>query len=648
MAYQMPFVAYQPHPSGNGYLLQHQNGNTYYSYGPGADMIKAQIDASTPPDQRLAMNDAQAIQQATQDVMAAPQPAQPQQVNPGGSLTMHIAPQDANPLAQYASNVDPRDLIKAQQGQAKDRAPVMNMQDLSPDLQAAAQHPVAVPAGASETSQPVNRTNEPPGKVVPPSGQLPMMRGGTQPRAAEAQHPGMMISPVKYVPGRNPAAEAKNAVAVPTAQSVVTEGGIQDPEARKAAVEAYHAQVDAQKNLAKVQEDSATAQLEQQRADLLEAQQRQGAAESEIAKQQARQSVLRQEFDNRMAIAQKDYDVASSKEVDQYRVFKGSTGATLAGILSAVAAGFGAVGASISHNPNNYALQTMNRIMDNDIEAQRAQIQQGVAKSSNDLKRIADQYNVDYDDAAQILKLNYARSLDAQAAKKAALAGTLQAKQAYAAVQPTFQKWMADAQANLQASLDGKVKMVQEAKMVTPSRGGFVPKTDEEITKEYERGARRAVAESTMEHGGQKPGAQAPEKAAGEVTPNLSRALVATETALRSVDELIAKNESRGYAGTAANKLAGAVTDTEWSTLVNHGAQPIASAEANGMAADPHRTNELESALNSGNYNTVKNHLNSLRDQLSKKRESILGVSAKTARVGQVGGGGGEGGGAEQ
>lgn len=502
-----PFVGYEPNPQGQGYLFQHQNGNKYLSYGPGAEQIKAQIDASRPPDQRLAMNGGM----SAADANASFDAGAPNVATPDTSPAPVMPPAAAGPAMSVAPPSAPEPNASV--------APTMS------------EAPPEMPKATHE--KPVN---EPPGRVVPPSGELPMMRGAV-PRGEGAPDGAApyMVNPYKHVAGVNPKKMAENAVAVPTAQQIVREGGIQDPEARQAEIEAFHAQVAAQKDLAEAQKNAATTQLETERANLLEAQRRQLEAEDQIARQQARQATLRQEFDKRMSIAQQDYDRSSAKEVDQYRMFKGSAGATIGGILSVLASGVGALGASISHNPNNYALQTVNRMLDNDIQSQREEIQRGVAKSSNDLQRISQQYNLDYDDAAQILKMNYVRRAEAELAKKAALNGTQQAQLSLAQVQPTFQKWIADAQENLNTKLNGQVKTVEQLRMMQPSAGGVVRKTDEELTKEVELAARRSKAQSTIEHGGQEPGKQGSDKPKEGYTNQTISSINAAEVAEKSL-----------------------------------------------------------------------------------------------------------------
>lgn len=613
-----PFVGYEPNPQGPGYMFQHNNGNKYLSYGPAADQLRAQIDMAkkAQQSQQLAMNgngmnaaDAQASFDAGAPNVAVPDTGPPPVMAPQPAATSPAPPSQApEPQRTGTTTVE------------------------------------HVEAPAAQATEPAN---EPPGRVVPPSGELPVMRGVSLPGGGPETPQGPPIPQPRlvYQPGRNPAREAASAVAVPTAQSVVTEGGVQDPEARKAAVDAFHAQLEAQKNLAQVQENAAATQLENERANLLEAQKRQQDAEDQIAAQQARQQLLRKEFDNRMAIAQQDYDKSSSREIDQYRMFKGSAGATAAGILAVIGTAMGAAATAYRPGMQNYALQSLRSQIDNDVEAQRDEIHRGVAKSSNDLKRISDQYNVDYDDAASILKMNYARRAEAELAKKAALNGTQQAQLAFAQVQPTFQKWQADAAAELNASLNGKVKMVQEARMVAPSAGGYRPESEKEYSERLAREAKNEENRYKIGHQGAGPPKAGPEKTPGEITPSLSRAAVATDNALSALYELSSESDKLGYTGQVTGKIARLGGDTDYDALVNHSAQAIASMESNGMAPDVRRVEELEQKLHSLNPEQRKAHIKSLIDIAQKKRAAVREVSAKTAKVGTIGAyeGGGEG-----
>lgn len=472
-----PFVDYEPNPQGPGYLFHHNSGNKYISYGPAADQLRAQIDFAKKQQQaqQLALNgngmnaaDAQASFDA-----GAPNagPAVPD-VGPAPVMAPPQAPAAPEPQRTGVTVEPPSPATKAEP------------------------------------------SNEPPGKVTPPDGNFNPWKGPapTSGPAAAPQGQPLPISPLEYHAPVDPRRMAANAVAVPTGQSVVREGGIQDPERRQEFLDTAYAQIEAEKNLAKVQENAATTQLENERANLLEAQKRQQDAEEAIAAQQARQALLRKEFDNRMAIAQQDYDVSSKKEVDQYRLFKGSAGATTSGILATIGAAMGAAATAYRPGMQNYAMQILNQTINNDVEAQRDEIHRGVAKSTNDIRRISDQYNLDYDDAASVLKMNYLRRADAELAKKAALTGTQQAQLAYAQAQPVLQKNIADIQAQMEAKLNGQVKTVQESKMVQPSAGGFSPKPLKKQAEEAKALADISVAESTVAHGGQRPGAQGSDK----------------------------------------------------------------------------------------------------------------------------------------
>jgi hypothetical protein len=621
-----PFVGYEPNPQGPGYLFQHNSGQKYISYGPAADQLRAQIDAAKrqQQSQMLAQNGMNSADAAASFDAGAP--------NAGRETLQMNAP--GPPVSIPDTGPPP---VMAPMPNASPQAPATMEQALEPQRTGTTtvEH-VAAPATAP--------ANEPPGRVVPPSGPLPMMRGAVAPGEQPAQPPGPSIPQrgFVYTPGRNPAAEAKNAVAVPTAQSVVTEGGIQDPAARQAALDAFHAQAEAQKNLAAVQENAATTQLETERANLLEAQKRQQDAENAIAAEQARQVLLRKEFDNRMAIAQQDYDKSSSKEIDQYRMFKGSAGATTSGILAVIGAAMGAAGAAYGHNGQNYALQTLQSTINNDVDAQRDEIHRGVAKSSNDLKRISDQYNVDYDDAASILKMNYARRAEAELAKKAALNGTQQAQLAFAQVQPQLQKWQADAAAELNASLNGKVKMVQEARMVQPSRGGISLESDKAYSERLKREAENEANRYKIGHQGAGPPKATPEKTPGEITPNLSRVAVATDNALSSLLELRKKIEASPHVGPidvgrGLQSASRGGADSDIAAAAKHSSWAVSYAESNSTKPSDERVEELSKTLGSGNRSQQLTHIDALIDQMERKKASIREVSAKTARVGMVG-----------
>jgi hypothetical protein len=92
----MPIIGYDPAPNGIGYHFQRDDGPPTYLYGPEADNLKAQIDASKTPDQRLAANGP--------GTFASPAALRPPDIgydpaNPMGGLPTFAPPAPAQPPA---------------------------------------------------------------------------------------------------------------------------------------------------------------------------------------------------------------------------------------------------------------------------------------------------------------------------------------------------------------------------------------------------------------------------------------------------------------------------------------------------------------------------------------------------------------------
>jgi hypothetical protein len=355
-------------------------------------------------------------------------------------------------------------------------------------------------------------------------------------------------------------------------QSMIREGGVADPAERAKVIENYDAQVEAQKKLAEVQSSGYQMQVQQQRAEAAEQARRQQEAEDEIVRQQARKKVLNDEYNRRMNIAQADYDQSNKKEVDQYRIFRGNVGGQIAAGIGIM---LGSVGQAMTGGARNQALDQINRQMDNDIEGQREAIQRGTVKASNDLLRIREQYGLDTDDAASILKFNYAKRAEAEAQKKAALIGTQQAQMAFAQVQPAFQKWQAEAAEQLRVNLDGKTRVGTESRMVVPRAGGPHMETDAEYNKRLKGEAENEANKYRITHGGSAPpkGSNGPGK--------LSARLAMTEAINESGSEDIVQLTKADPGGLLSEKIPTALRSQErlkYEAAVNAAAPKILAA----------------------------------------------------------------------
>jgi hypothetical protein len=459
-----------------------------------------------------------------------------------------------------------------------------------------------------------------------------MLPGAATPPGAAAAPPSFTPDPYKHVAAVDPRKMAANAVAVPTTQSIQTEGGIQDPELRKQMVELAGKQLEAQSAQAEVGKAVAQQQYEQASADAATAKAQGLAATEEAARASAAMDLVKQRGAQLVQHATDDLAAENGKKVDQYALFRGNAGGQ---IMAMIGVALGQFGAAVG-NTQNIALQQLNKQVDENIQEQREQIARGVAGKQNDLRRIMDQYNLDRDDATNVLKLAYQKKIDAAAAERAALLGTQQAKLQYAAIQPKLMETQANTAAKLNADLLGKVQTKQESKMVQPSAGGTRLKTQEELTKEYELAARQELAKNKIGHGGvaAKPG---DEKKEGEVTPRLSVVALSADNALRSLHKLRKMVTTQSPVSRLGEKVMRAGADTDIAAEAQHASLGVAGMEANGNKPDQDRAHEIYQVLSSNNPAQQLAHIDALIDVAEKKQQAIREISAKTAKIGEIG-----------
>src|SRR6185295_17263615 len=418
-------------------------GNPILASGPEAERMRSLIDRSAPPDMRTA----QAPQETPGFTVSTPDTGQP--AIGTQEPVRHGVTQPPEPLPG----------------------------------------PSAPPPAPPPAPKPAPAPTGPQGAATP-DGELPTLPGATPPAGAAPATPAFQPSLTKRVAAVDPHRMAANAVAVPTTQSIQTEGGIQDPELRKQMVELGTKQIEAQAAQAEVGKQVAQQQYEQASADKAMAEADKLAAIDQAGRASAALDLVKQRGSQLVQHAQDDLNAENAKKVDQYALFKGNTGGQ---IMAMIGVALGQFGAAIG-NTQNIALQQLNKQIDENIQEQREQISRGIAGKTNDLRRIMDQYNLDRDDATNVLKLAYQKKVDAAAAERAALLGTQQAKLQYAAIQPKLMQTQADTMSKVNSDLLGKVQINQQSKMVQPSAGGVRMKTDDELTKEYENAAKREKA----------------------------------------------------------------------------------------------------------------------------------------------------------
>ena len=203
------------------------------------------------------------------------------------------------------------------------------------------------------------------------------MMSGAEPNASQAPHaPTMELPPIDpYVHSRavDPKKLAAQAFAVPTGQSFVSEGGIQIRRSARLR-DVYAQRADAEKKLSEVQASAANSAYQRSQADELAAAQAVQKSKEDLLAAKAQESTLNAEHTNRVRIADQEMDRQSKREVDQFRPFRGKPGAQIGALLKTI---MGGIGQALERSQSNRALDTLDRIIQNDINAQSDEIQSG-------------------------------------------------------------------------------------------------------------------------------------------------------------------------------------------------------------------------------------------------------------------------------
>lgn len=408
--YQLPYSSYEPHPSIPGaYNFTPTGGGSPYMFaGPGAQQMAGMID-QMPPPQEQASN--AAANMPAGDISGAIQgfAQQPSQA-PSASDMTHATPQAAP---------DPRDL------NANIPAPEVASQ-------------TADQAGTQAAGLPQRNYSQPAASGAP--------------QAAPSQ---MAANPRDYV-----IKTTSKAGYTPTSEKVVTEGGVQDPAMRQAMTTAY---VD------KMKADNAEAEaVKMQQASLLAQSQIQAAQAAKEADALEKQKITREaaqveaanEYGRIMQVKQDELQNASGREVDQFRMYRGKPGAQIG---AAIAGALGAFGSAFTHGPN-FALDIINRQIDNDVQSQREEINRGVSAKQNDIGRIKDKYNVDNTVAEKLLGISLTERAQALARKQAALQGGAEAQARLIAVDGQLAQKRIDYLNQINEHLNGKAQITAEQK----------------------------------------------------------------------------------------------------------------------------------------------------------------------------------------
>lgn len=416
--FQLPFSAYEPHPDINGaYNFTPTNGGPpQLHYGDEANRIKSMIDMAPPP-QLTASN-------------AAPLGAPP----PGFAAAIQAQhDREADDAMRSA-------LVPQAHTSAPPAAPISAAGIMSGATPMAPSPATAMPNAPATAAQGVRRN------IIPQD-------------AATSAVPGESTN---VNPGPNPqnylVHTHTKAGYVPTAQKVVTEGGVQDPELAKVMGGAYADKMKADASQAEADKLLAFHQTQQSQIAAADAAKQEDAMQQKRIANLAAQEESTKEYGRVMGLAQKDLDKASSAEVDPNRIWRGKPGAQ---ISAAIAAGLGAFGASLSHTPN-FALDMINRQIDRDVEAQHNAINRGVAAKNNNILRIRDKYGVDNSTAEKLYSVFATQEAQALARKQAALQGGADAQQRLQAIDAGLAARRLKDLQDMQATMFGKAQITAE------------------------------------------------------------------------------------------------------------------------------------------------------------------------------------------
>lgn len=571
-----------------GFDFHRDDGPSRFLYGREADALKQWIDQTRPPDQRMASNG----------------------WNPGLAA------------AFAASSPDPSQQRPPPPPSMSDAGGMSMPPEPAPNASVAPPTPAPMPAARAEMAPPQPRpAPSGPQPIQPPSGDLPPMQAGNEGPAGGTDYRGALRDVATQRAYQLAMQGAGGGRATP-AKMVNTERTVEgalspeDEAANRKMIEAQRAANDA--NLAEIRSIS-----EQRKAAAI--QQEEAAADqalnahSQLIDAQRRAAAVQQTWDSKYASLQKEQDAVARQTVDPRRLFHGDSG-TLNAITSAIAVGLGAFGASLTGGPN-YAHQIVQASIDRDIQAQEDAIRRRGDNANNAMSNFMRAHGMDADEARTAVKAiaqQYAGSL---AQIQAARMGSLDAQQKAAEFAAKMQQDSNQSLAELQAKVMGKA--TEKYKLQGGGGGG---------TQELQRIAAAMNIDKTAA------GLNAAgSKQAGEVTPNLSRAAVATDNALASLYKLREKLSKQGLTGRFLDSASKFGADSDYMAEVNHASQAIASAEANGLAPDMRRVEELESSkLGSNNTNQAMTHIDALIDQMQIKRDAIREISGKTAKIGTI------------
>jgi hypothetical protein len=572
-AYALPFDGYEPHPDipGAYHFTPAGGGSPILAAGPEAERMRALIDRAPAP-QQLASN--------------APAPA-------------------AAGLMPQGDDTQMRDFIQAQQGgQATPGASLSHAAPVVADPRALSTNlPTPTAAGAPQpqaTPQEIARQVIPPPSAVAPAPSADQAQAGPQLSDLDKGY--------KIVHSKGGWQ--------PSSQKVTTEGAIQDPALAKATTEAIVDKMRAEASSAEAQKLALTAQVQQSQIAAADAAKEADQLEKQRIARLAAMQAGAEEYGRITGIKQKELEAAGGKEVDQFRMYRGRPGAQIG---AAIAGALGAFGSAIARTPN-FALDIINKQIDNDVMSQREEIARGVNAKQNDLMRIRDKYGVDNNVAEKLLSISLTERAQALARKQAALQGGAEAQQKLADLDAQLAARKVADMKSIQDIVLGKAQVSAEEKyrqggdsvVLAPQVIGR-QKVAEATGKTGEALGKASEGEYMATHGGAKPpkaGAGGP----GKAPARLSGALAINESAVDDIDNFI-NEQPKGFVrrpGTVEEHVTGrALTSDERDAL------------------DTKATAIVGKVVKGSNDSISKEELEHFREMLTSPYESVRTAGAK-------------------
>jgi hypothetical protein len=268
-----------------------------------------------------------------------------------------------------------------------------SMSDAAPNFGPPAP-PGGVPQGAART---IPSAPMPP----PPSTELPQQPGPNMQQEA--------VGDILRSVANGPVGPKRPAGWHPKSQSVTVEQGAPYSE------EQANDRAQAEANVQRAHLASTQAYADQQEAQAAAIGLQKEKIQTDLQEAQGKQNAKQQMYDDERARVQGLMDATTSQQVDPGRWFKKNTFGGVMAIIGQAMQNFASI--KMGHGPTNAALDS---IIDRDVAAQRADIEQGRVKTGNALHMLNTQFR-DLDQSQAALKMIQQKAVDAEIARQAAL-----------------------------------------------------------------------------------------------------------------------------------------------------------------------------------------------------------------------------------